>query len=109
VLSRDGAQFTLAGDTNIRAGSEIKVDTQRPAMDLRLSELEKGSWVIFQLPGFTKAAAGTPQASLAALRNASTTAYYQAPDALWVKVVSDGQGARLAGPGAGATSVSVSR
>ena len=99
----------MGADTNIRAGSEIKVETQRPAMDLRLSELEKGSWVIFQLPGFTQAAAGTPAPSLDALRQATTTAYYQAPDALWVKVVSDGQGARLAGPGAGATSVVVRR
>jgi cell migration-inducing and hyaluronan-binding protein len=76
---------------------------------LRLSELDKGSWVIFELPGFTTAASGTPQDSLAALRKADATAYYKGKDALWVKVVSNGEGARIAGPGAGGTSVEVSR
>jgi cell migration-inducing and hyaluronan-binding protein len=109
VLSRDGAQVTLTGDTTVRAGTEIKVVTQRPAMDLRLTELDPGSWVIFELPGFASAAAGTPQPSLEALRKANVTSYYKAPDALWVKVVSTGEGARLAGPGAGGTSLEVRR
>ena len=109
VLSRNGKDLTLAGDTNVRAGTEIEVTTQRPSVDLRLSELDKGSWVIFQLPGFTTAASGTPQASLDALRKASATSYYKGKDALWVKVVSTGEGARLAGPGAGGTTVEVSR
>jgi len=109
VVSRDGKEFTLAGDTNIRAGTEIKVTTQRPSVALRLSELDRGSWVIFDLPGFTTAASGTPEDSLEALRKASDTAYYKGKDALWVKVVSNGEGAQLAGPGAGGTSVQVSR
>ena len=109
VVSRDGRQFTLAGDTNIRAGTEIKVTTERPAVALRLSELDKGSWVIFQLPGFTTAASGTRQDSMEALRKATTTSYYKGPDALWVKVVSNGEGARIAGAGAGGTSIQVSR
>jgi cell migration-inducing and hyaluronan-binding protein len=101
--------LTLSGDTNIRAGSEIKVTTERPSVDLHLSELDKGSSVIFELPGFTTAASGTPQASLAALRQAAGTSYYKGKDALWVKVVSTGEGARIAGPSAGATSINVSR
>jgi cell migration-inducing and hyaluronan-binding protein len=109
VLSRDGKAFTLAGETNVRAGTEIKVTTERPAVDLRLTELEKGSWVIFELPGFTTATAGTPQDSLAALREASATSYYKGEDALWVKVISTGEGARAAGPRAVATTVQVSR
>jgi cell migration-inducing and hyaluronan-binding protein len=109
VVSRDGKEFTLAGDTNIRAGTEIKVTTARPAVALRLSELDPGSWVIFDLPGFTKAASGTPEDSLDALRKASATAYYKDKDALWVKVVSNGEGARDAGPAAGSTSLEVSR
>ena len=109
MLSGNGAEFTLAGDTNIRAGSEIKVITERPSVALRLSELDPGSWVIFQLPGFTTAASGTPQDSLDALRSASVTSYYRGNDSLWVKVVSTGEGARIAGPGAGGTSVEVSR
>jgi hypothetical protein len=65
--------------------------------------------VIFGLPGFATAASGTPQDSLEALRKASVTSYYKGKDALWVKVVSDGQGARISGPGGGGTSVDVSR
>jgi len=78
-------------------------------MVLRLSELDKGSWVIFELPGFATAASGTPQDSLDALRKASATSYYKGKDSLWVKVVSNGQGARISGPSAGGTSIDVSR
>ncbi len=109
MLSRNGKQITLGGETNIRAGTEIKVTTARPSMALRLSELESGSWMIFELPGFSSAASGTAQKSLSALRKASATSYYKGKDALWVKVVSNGEGARISGPGAGGTSVEVSR
>jgi cell migration-inducing and hyaluronan-binding protein len=109
MLSRQGKEFAFVGETNVRAGTEIKVITERDTVDLRLSELERGSWVVFELPGFTTAALGTPQESLEALRTASTTSYHRDGDALWVKVVSTGEGARLAGPGAGATTVQVSR
>ena len=109
ILSRNGKEFTLTGETNIRAGTEIKVTTERPSVALRLSELDSGSWVIFQLPGFATAASGTPQDSLDALRKASATSYYKGKDSLWVKVVSNGEGARISGPGAGGTSVQVSR
>ena len=83
--------------------------TERPSVNLSLTELDQGSWVIFELPGFTTAASGTPQNSLDALRQATATSYYKGQDALWVKVVSNGEGARLAGPSAGGTSVQVSR
>src|SRR5690606_38042566 len=102
VLSRNGKDYTLTS-TNVRSGTEIKVTTERPEMSLTLTELDAGSWVIFELPGFTTAASGSSQASLDALREASVTAYYQGEDALWVKVVSNG------GPGRAATSVQVSR
>lgn len=78
-------------------------------MGLRLTEFDSGSAVIFDLPGFTKATSGTAQDSLAALRKAKTTSYYKDKDSLWVKVVSNGEGARIAGPDAGGTSVEVSR
>ena len=39
-------------------------------MNLTLSELDAGSWVIFELPGFTTAAAGSAVDSLDALRQA---------------------------------------
>ena len=91
----------------MRAGTEIKVTTERPTVSLGLTELDSGSWVIFELPGFTTAASGTPQDSLEALRKAGATSYYKAPDSLWVKLVSAGD-ARGAGIGGG-TSLQVSR
>jgi hypothetical protein len=109
IVSRNGKEFTLTAETNIRAGTEIKVTTERPSVALRLSELDSGSWVIFELPGFATAASGTPQDSLDALRKAGVTSYYKGKDSLWVKVVSNGEGARMSGPGAGGTSVQVSR
>jgi cell migration-inducing and hyaluronan-binding protein len=107
VLSRHGKEFTVTGGTNVRAGTEIKVTTERPSVPLTLNELDRGSWVIFELPGFTTAASGTPQNSLDALRQASDTSYYKAQDSLWVKVVSSGDAGNGA-PGGG-TSVQVSR
>ena len=93
--------------TNVRAGTEIKVTTERPSVNLSVSELDAGSWLILELPGFTTAASGTEQSSLDALRKASATSYYKGKDALWVKVVSNGD------PGTGApnsgTSLLVSR
>ena len=81
--------------------------TERPSLSLSVSELDAGSWVMFELPGFTTASAGTAQDSLDALRKASDTSYYKGTDSLWVKVVSTGDAGRGA-PGGG-TSLQVSR
>jgi len=97
----------VTGGTNVRAGTEMKVTTERPSVALTLNELDRGSWVIFELPGFTTAASGTQQNSLDALRKASDTSYFKDKDALWVKVVSTGDAGNGA-PGGG-TSVQVSR
>jgi cell migration-inducing and hyaluronan-binding protein len=64
----------------VRAGSEILVKTERPAVTLSLSEMDQGSWVIFELPGFTQAASGTEQGSLDALRQANETSYFRDGD-----------------------------
>ena len=64
--------------------------TERPTVNLSVSELDSGSWVIFELPGFTTAASGTAQNSLDALRKASATSYYKGNGSLWVKLVSSG-------------------
>ena len=82
--------------------------TERPNVSLSVTELDKGSWVIFELPGFTTAASGTPQTSLDALRQASETSYFKSNDSLWVKLVSSGDPGGGA-PNVGATSVQVSR
>ena len=76
-------------------------------MNLSVTELDRGSWVIFELPGFTTAASGASQDSLDALRSASATSYYKGKDSLWVKVVSDGDPGG-GGPGGG-TSLQVNR
>jgi cell migration-inducing and hyaluronan-binding protein len=83
------------------------VTTERPSVPLNLTELDAGSWVIFELPGFTTAASGTEQSNLDALRKASDTSYFKDKDALWVKVISNGDAGRGA-PGGG-TIVQVSR
>ena len=64
--------------------------TERPSVNINVKELDAGSWVMFELPGFTTASAGTVTDSLDALRKASATSYYKGKDALWVKVVSTG-------------------
>jgi cell migration-inducing and hyaluronan-binding protein len=101
VLSRNGKEYTVTSG-NVRAGTEIKVATERPSLSLSVTELDAGSWVIFQLPGFNTAASGTATDSLDALRKASATAYYKDKDALWVKLVSPGDPGTGA-PGGGAS------
>jgi cell migration-inducing and hyaluronan-binding protein len=112
VLSRNGMEFTATGETFVIAGTEIKVTTERPNLPLSVSQLDSGSWVIFQLPGFTTAASGTEQSSLDALRTASTTSYFKDKDALWVKVVAaaaaGGRGGGMGAAGVGG-SIQVSR
>ena len=111
VLSRNGKDFPVAGATNVQAGTEYKVTTERPSLSLGVTELDAGSWVMFELPGFTAAASGTEQSSLDALRKASATSYYKGNGELWVKLVSSGDvlgSGPNSGPSGGA-SLSVSR
>ena len=99
------------GATNVRAGTEYRVTTERPSLSLSVTELDAGSWVIFELPGFTTADSGTAVESLDALRKASATSYYKGNGSLWVKLVSTGDvlgSGPGRGPGAG-VSLEVSR
>jgi cell migration-inducing and hyaluronan-binding protein len=111
VLSRNGRDFTITGETTVPADTEIKVATERPKVSLSLRQLDKGAWIIFDLPGFTTAASGTQENSLEGLRKAKDTAYFKDKDALWVKVVSTGLPAGGGGASGfgGGTSVEVSR
>ena len=80
--------------------------TERPSLSLSIAELNAGSWVMFELPGFTTASSGTPQDSLDALRRANTTSYYNGNGSLWVKLVSSGDilgSGPTQGPGGGAS------
>ena len=99
-MSRNGKEFTADGETNVRAGTEYKVTTERPSVSINVKELDAGSWVMFELPGFTTAASGTAQESLDALRKATATSYYKGNGSLWVKVVSTGD-VLGSGPGRG--------
>jgi hypothetical protein len=88
ALVRNGKEFRISGDqSTVRAGTEIEVRTERPQVTLSLAEMDQGSWVMFELPGFTAAASGTEQRSMDALRQANETAWFRDGDALWVKLV----------------------
>ncbi|HTR38249.1 MAG TPA: hypothetical protein VMH80_20210, partial [Bryobacteraceae bacterium] len=88
TLSRNGKDFKItANQSTVRAGTEIRVKTERPEVTISLSEMAKDSWVVFELPGFANATSGKQQDSIDALRKATETSYFKAPDAVWVKLV----------------------
>jgi len=113
TLSRNGRQFDYRGQTTIRSGAELTVDTARDSLPLRLSAMDDSSWVVLKLPGFTAADAGAEQSSLAALRAASGISYYKDGDTLWLKLFPTPVGPPAAGQPAGPfnipPSVTVSR
>ena len=80
-------------------------------MNINVKELDTGSWVMFELPGFTTASLGQAQDSLDALRKASATSYYKGNGSLWVKLVSTGDvlGSGPASGPSGGASLQVSR
>jgi cell migration-inducing and hyaluronan-binding protein len=88
TLRRNGKDHKItANQSNVRSGTEMRVNTERPEVFLSIREMDKGSWVIFELPGFTAAASGKQQDSLDALRNASDNSYFRDKDSLWIKLV----------------------
>ncbi len=88
ALVRNGKEFKISGDqSTVKAGTEIQVKTERPEVTLSLAEMDQGSWVIFELPGFANAASGTKQSSLNALRQAKETSWFRDGDTLWIKLV----------------------
>ncbi|WP_206742906.1 G8 domain-containing protein [Erythrobacter sp. SG61-1L] len=87
ILQRKGRRFEYNGETTVGSGAELRVETARDTLSLSLREMDKGSFVIFELPGFASSAGGTQETSLAALRAANSTAYFQDGDTLWVKLV----------------------
>ena len=93
----------------MRAGTEIEVKTERPEVTLSLAEMDQGSWVIFELPGFTSAASGTEQGSIDALRQANETSYFRDRDALWVKLVAAAPAMPVVRPTDLQASIAVSR
>jgi cell migration-inducing and hyaluronan-binding protein len=112
VLSRNGRKLTVNADTTVLAGTEIRAESEAPTLNISLREMDPGSWVMFELPGYSSAATGTAETSMDALRSASSTAYYHGDGTLWVKLVSNGGGARPGAAGRGGlapSSIQVSR
>ena len=87
ILRRNGKRYEYNGETTVPSGAELRVETARKTLSISLREMDKGSFVILELPGFAGAASGAPQDSLAALRAARSTSYFREGDTLWVKLV----------------------
>jgi cell migration-inducing and hyaluronan-binding protein len=108
MLSRNGRRWEYTGQTTLRSGADVRVETGRDSLSLSLTEMDNGSWVIVELPGFTTAEGGAEKPSLAALRDADETSYYREKDKLWVKLVVDngaGLNVTIGTPGAGVSTV----
>ena len=87
VLQRNGKRYEYNGETTVPSGAEIRISTARKNLALHLREMDKGSWVIFELPGFAEPAGGTKADSLEALRASPTTAWFKDGETLWTKLV----------------------
>jgi hypothetical protein len=110
ALVRNGKEHQLTGSqSTVRSGSELRVVTERPEVALSVSEMNKDSWLVFELPGFAKADAGKEQGSIDALRAANETSYFKSEDALWVKLVVPADPEPPVRPTLMQTSVTVSR
>jgi cell migration-inducing and hyaluronan-binding protein len=108
MLSRNGRRWEYTGQTTIRSGAEVRVETGRKDLSLSLTEMDDGSWVIIELPGFGTAAGGAEKPSLAALRDAGETSWYAENGTLWAKLVVDndaGMNVQVGTPGVGVSTV----
>jgi cell migration-inducing and hyaluronan-binding protein len=88
ALVRNGKEFRIFGDqSTVKAGTEMQVLTEREEVTLSLAEMDEGSWVLFELPGFSTAASGTEQGSMDALHAADETSWFSNGESTWVKLV----------------------
>jgi cell migration-inducing and hyaluronan-binding protein len=87
MLERNGLRFEYNGETTLGSGAEVRVETGRDSLSLSLREMDRGSFVILEFPGFDHSGQGVEMPSLAALREASETAYFKDDKSLWVKLV----------------------
>jgi len=109
ALVRNGKEFKISGDqSTVKAGTEIQVKTERPEVTLSLAEMDEGSWVMFELPGFTNAT-GTKKGSMDALRKANETSWFNNGDKMWVKLVANAPVMEVIRPTDLQASVTVSR
>jgi len=101
ILQRNGRRFEYTGENTIGSGAEVRVETSRDALTMSLTEMDDGSWVILELPGFTAAAGAVQASSLAELREARQTSYYSENGTLWAKLVVDNAAGLQLSPQAG--------
>ena len=101
ILQRNGRRFEYTGQATLGSGTELRVETSRDTLGLSLTEMDDGSWVILELPGFAAATGGAPVSSLAALREAGQTSWYSENGTLWAKLVVDNAAGLTLSPAAG--------
>jgi cell migration-inducing and hyaluronan-binding protein len=65
----------------------MRVNTNREELHLGIREMDQGSWVIFELPGYSHAVSGLQQDSMEGLRKANLTSWFRDGDTVWVKLV----------------------
>ena len=113
VLSRNGRKLNFTGDLTVLAGTEVRAESEAPTLTVRVNEMDPGSWMIVELPGYNNAASGTAVSSLDALRGATSNSYFKGNGSLWVKVVANGggmtQGTAAGRGGLAPSSIQVSR
>ncbi len=102
ILQRNGRRFEYTGETTLGSGAEVRVETSRDTLSLALTEMDDGSSVILELPGFTAATGATQASSLAELREARRTSYYNENGTLWAKLVVDNAAGLTVSPGSNA-------
>ena len=113
ILQRNGRRFEYIGETTLGAGAELRVETARETLTLSLNEMDNGSSVVLEFPGFTVATGAVEQASIEALREADETSYFHDGESLWAKLVVDNDAGLTVGlgsnapPGFGPSSVPV--
>ena len=89
-LLRNGREFKIFGDqSTVKAGTEIEVLTERDEVTLSLAEMDEGSWILFELPGFANAASGIQKGSMDALYAAEETSWFHDRDSMWIKLVAE--------------------
>jgi cell migration-inducing and hyaluronan-binding protein len=88
TVDRNGKEHKItANQSNVRSGTEMRVNTDREELHLGVREMDQGSWVRVELPGYSHAVSGLQQYSMEALRNASLTSWFRDEDTVWVKLV----------------------
>lgn len=113
TLVRGNRKLNLTGQLTVLAGTEIRAESEAPTLNVQVSEMDLGSWMIVELPGYNTAASGAAVSSLDALRSATSNSYFKGEGSLWVKVVANGngmtQGTAAGRGGAAPSSIQVSR